>query len=116
MLNYNGRSFVSIENTANGEVSSKTIFEYKQEGQIISATYSGGEIVKGTLVGLIREDGCLEFRYNHVNNKNEIRGGQCISTPDILPDGRIRLYEKWQWLDSHAIATEGHSTIEEIRK
>lgn len=43
MINYNGRTFVSIENTANGEVSSQTSFEYKQEGNIISATYSGGE-------------------------------------------------------------------------
>jgi hypothetical protein len=112
MINYNGRSFVSIENTANGEVSSKTFFEYKQEGHIITATYSGGEIIKGTLVGIIKQDGCLEFRYNHVNIKNEIRGGQCISTPKILPDGRIRLYESWKWLDSEA--TEGNSIIEEV--
>lgn len=114
VIDYNGRCFVSIENTDNGEVSSKTIFEYKQEGHIISAAYSGGEIVKGTLIGVIKGDGCLEFRYNHVNNKNEIRGGQCTSTPKILPDGRIRLYEKWKWLDSEA--TEGNSIIEEVRK
>ncbi|WHZ05668.1 n-acetylglutamate synthase [Neobacillus sp. YX16] len=112
MIDLNGRSFVSIENTDNGEVSSKTIFDYTQEGHIISATYSGGEIVKGTLIGVIKDDGCLEFRYNHVNNKNEIRGGQCISTPEILPDGRLRLYENWKWLDSEA--TEGNSIIEEI--
>lgn len=112
MINYNGRSFVSVENTANGEVSVKTIFHYKQEGKIISATYSGGEIIKGTLIGVIKEDDSLEFRYNHVNNKDEIRGGQCISTPQILPDGRIRLYENWRWLDSES--TEGHSIIEEI--
>ena len=92
MINYDGRSFVSIENTANGEVSSKTIFEYKQEGHIISATYSGGEIVKGTLIGIVREDGSLQFRYNHVNTQNEIRGGQCVSTPKILPDGRKNAY------------------------
>ncbi|MBY0149514.1 n-acetylglutamate synthase [Neobacillus niacini] len=112
MIDFNGRSFVSIENTNNGEVSSKTIFEYKQEGFIISATYSGGEIVKGTLIGVIRDNGCLEFRYNHVNSKNEIRGGQCISTPEVLPDGRIRLYENWKWLDAET--TEGNSIIEEI--
>ena len=113
MINYNGRRFVSIENTDNGEVSSKTIFEYKQEGHIVSAIYSGGEIVKGTLIGVVKEDGSLEFRYNHVNTKHEIRGGQCISTPEILSDGRIRLYENWKWLDLED--TEGHSIIEEIR-
>lgn len=112
MINYAGRKFISIKNTDNGEVSQETIFEYMQDGNIISATYSGGEVVKGVLIGMIKEDGCLEFRYNHVNSKKEIRGGQCVSTPEILPDGRIRLYENWKWLDSEA--TEGNSIIEEI--
>ncbi|MEC1525388.1 n-acetylglutamate synthase [Neobacillus niacini] len=111
-INYNGRKFVSIENTDNGEVSSQTIFQYKQEGSIISATYSGGEIIQGTLIGLVMENGSLEFRYNHVNSKDELRGGKCISTPTILPDGRIRLYEKWKWHDAEA--TEGSSIIEEM--
>lgn len=114
MVNYNGRTFVSIENTENGEVSSQTVFEYKQEGKIISATYSGGEIIQGTLIGIAMEDGSLEFRYNHVNSKDEIRGGKCVSTPKILPDGRIRLHERWQWLDTEA--TEGSSIIEEVLK
>ncbi|WP_284035565.1 n-acetylglutamate synthase [Neobacillus sp. 114] len=112
MINYNGRTFVSIENTANGEVSSKTYFKYDQEGNIISATYSGGEIVKGLLIGIVNEDGSLEFRYNHINTKNEIRGGECVSTPEILTDGRIKLYEKWKWIDAES--TEGNSIIEEV--
>lgn len=112
MINYNGKTFTSKENTANGEVSAQTFFEYKQEGNIISASYSGGEIVKGTLIGIVKEDGELEFRYNHVNQQNEIRGGKCHSRPEILPDGRIRLYEKWQWTDSDN--TEGESIIEEV--
>jgi hypothetical protein len=112
MIDYNGRTFVSIENTANGEVSSKTTFRYKQEGTIISAAYSGGDIVKGFLIGIVDEDGRLEFRYNHVNIKNEIRGGECFSTPEVLDDGRIRLYEKWKWTDAEA--TEGNSIIEEV--
>ncbi|MBV7507672.1 n-acetylglutamate synthase [Bacillus sp. sid0103] len=113
MINYNGRKFVSVENTANGEVSSSTFFEYKQEGKILSATYSGGDIVKGTLIGIVEENGRLQFRYNHVNTKNEIRGGQCSSTPETLPDGRIRLYEKWKWTDTDQ--SEGESIIEEIK-
>ena len=112
MINYDGRTFVSIDNTANGEVSSKTIFEYKQEGNILFATYSGGEIVKGSMIGIVHEDGCLQFNYNHVNIKNEIRGGQCFSTPEILSDGRIRLQEKWKWSDREQ--SEGESIVEEV--
>ncbi|MCM3588822.1 n-acetylglutamate synthase [Mesobacillus maritimus] len=112
MIQYNGRRFVSVKNTDNGEVSSQTIFEYKQEGNILFANYSGGEIVKGTLIGIVKGDGSLVFRYNHVNIQNQIRGGHCISSPETLPDGRIRLHEKWQWLDEEQ--TEGNSVIEEI--
>lgn len=114
MVNYNGRTFVSVENTENGEVSSKTIFKYKQEENIISATYSGGEIKQGFLIGIVHEDSSLEFRYNHVNNNNEIRGGKCHSVPEVLSDGRIRLYENWQWLDNDT--AKGASIIEEIQK
>jgi hypothetical protein len=112
VINYDGRTFVSIENTTNGEVSSKTVFDYKQEGKILSATYSGGEIVKGTLIGIVKEDGCLTFRYNHVNVHHDIRGGQCTSVPEILSDGRIRLHESWRWLDRDQ--SEGESIVEEV--
>jgi hypothetical protein len=112
MINYDGRIFVSIENTTNGEVSSKTYFEYKQEGNILSATYSGGEIMKGTLIGIVKEDGSLTFRYNHVNVQHAIRGGQCTSIPEILSDGRIRLHERWKWLDREQ--SEGESIVEEV--
>ncbi|KZE69067.1 n-acetylglutamate synthase [Fictibacillus phosphorivorans] len=111
MTHYNGKTFVSVENSANGEVSSQTIFHYIQEGNVLSASYSGGEIVKGTLIGLVNKDGSLQFRYNHVNKLNEIRGGECYSTPEVLPDGRIRLHEKWKWVEG----SEGESVIEEVK-
>ncbi|WP_217269743.1 n-acetylglutamate synthase [Neobacillus endophyticus] len=103
--------FASIENTANGEVSLKTTFQYKQEGNMITATYSGGSIVKGFLIGMAKEDGYLEFKYNHVNTNNKIRG-ECVSTPEVLGDGQIRLYEKWIWIDAEG--SEGNSIIEEV--
>ena len=111
VINYDDRKFVSVENTANGEVSSKTFFEYKQEGNILSASYSGGEIVKGTLIGIVNEDGSLQFRYNHVNKKGMIKGGECFSVPEILIDGRIRLHESWRWSDQ----SEGKSIVEELK-
>lgn len=112
MINYHDKKFVSVNNTANGEVSSETFFNYKQDGKIISASYQGGEIVKGTLIGIVNDNGSLEFRYNHVNVHNELRGGMCKSTPEILADGRIRLHERWKWTDVDQ--SEGESIIEEI--
>ncbi|WP_461610802.1 n-acetylglutamate synthase [Cytobacillus kochii] len=114
MINYNGKKFVSIENTNNGEVSDQTYFDYSQEGNILSASYYGGQIRKGTLIGIVKEDGSLLFNYNHVNIKDEVRGGTCSSMPEYLPDGRMRLHEQWRWND--ADQTEGQSVIEEMKK
>lgn len=114
MINYNSRTFASVENTDNGEVSSKTRFIYSQEGHIISAIYSGGDIVKGFLIGTVKKDSSLEFRYNHVNSNDEIRGGECKSTPEWLPDGRLRMHEEWRWLDQER--TEGRSVMEEVKE
>lgn len=114
MINYHGRIFRALVNSENGEVSGSTSFHYSQEGSILSASYQGGEVVKGTLIGLVNMDGSLEFRYNHINEKGEIRGGSCLSTPEMLPDGRIRLHEKWKWSDLEQ--SEGHSIIEEVIK
>ena len=111
MLNYNGRVFTSISNSSNGEVSKQTIFYYKQHNDLLTAEYSGGEIIKGFLIGVVYEDGSLHFRYNHVNANKEIRGGKCHSTPEILSDGRIRLHEKWKWSDGDQSA--GESVVEE---
>ncbi|SDI35890.1 YD repeat-containing protein [Alteribacillus persepolensis] len=112
MINYNRRTFVSKSNTDNGEVSSQTYFQYSQEENILTATYSGGEIVEGRLIGIVNADGSLRFRYNHVNISHELRGGECHSIPEILHNGKIRLHENWRWLDKDQ--TKGISIVEEM--
>jgi hypothetical protein len=48
--------------------------------------------------GLVFDDGSsLNFRYSHVNHQDRIMTGHRKSTAAIIEDGRIRLYEKWQW-------------------
>lgn len=111
MINYNGRQFVAIKDSKNGEVSSKTYFHYKQDGTILSATYSGGDVLKGNMIGIVKEDGSLEFNYSHINVNREIRGGKCTSTPERLPDGRIQLKESWKWLDEDGIES---TVVEEV--
>ncbi|WP_242220999.1 hypothetical protein [Bacillus cereus group sp. BfR-BA-01380] len=93
MINYNGRKFILIENTDNGGVSTQTLFEYKQEGNIISASYSEGEIIQETLVAIVKEDSSLEFRYNRVNTKNEMNGlfpSETVVQFNLFPPVMIR--------------------------
>lgn len=111
-INYDQRTFKSVSNSETGEVSSETTFYYHQKDDFVWAEYSGGEIVFGTLIAKVLEDDSLEMRYQHLNSKNELMTGKCISTPEILPNGKIRLHEKWEWTCQDFSA--GESIIEEV--
>ncbi len=95
-INLNNKTFASISNSENGEVSPQTKFLYKQDGNIVWAEYGGGDIVKGFLIGKI-SDTQLDFNYQHVNEHGELMTGKCTSVPEVLPDGKIMLHEKWEW-------------------
>ncbi|GGD74640.1 hypothetical protein GCM10011514_43360 [Emticicia aquatilis] len=112
MPNYHQKTFKSISNTDNGEVGQETLFYYQQQENVVWAEYSGGEIMKGFLVAKVLENHTLDMRYEHINQAGEIMTGICVSTPEILPDGRIRLHEKWQWTSGDL--SSGESIIEEI--
>lgn len=110
-MNYNNKVFKPISNTDNGETSNETIFHYKQVGNIVTATYSGGKIIQGHLIGLVDSFGNIEMRYHQVNDKNELMTGICKSTPEIHANGKIRLHEAWEWTSGDK--STGTSIIEE---
>ena len=112
-FNYHNRTFVGIINTENGEVSSDTKFYYKQNGNIVWAIYEGGSIVFGTLIAKVLSDGRLDMRYQHLNEEGKFLTGKCVSTPEVLTDGRYRLHELWQWTCGDF--SEGSSIVEEIK-
>lgn len=93
----------------NGE----TLFEYQQSGDLLTATYRGGGIRLGSMLGTVGPDGHLHFCYHHLTDQGELRSGVCRSRPELLPDGRIRLYESWQWTLGGDCAT-GESIVEEV--
>ena len=100
-MNYHNKIFRPISNNANGETSEQTVFHYKQTGQI----------QKGHLIGLVDELGNIDMRYHQVNVNGELMTGTCQSTPEILPDGKIRLHERWEW--TSVDKSKGTSIIEE---
>ena len=111
MIDYNGKTFSPVSNTANGETSGETVFVYKQEGNILTAEYSGGKIKKGHLIGLVDENGNIDMRYHQINEKDEMMTGICQSRPEFMQNGKIRLYESWQWTSGDR--SSGKSIIEE---
>ncbi|MFK8046527.1 MAG: n-acetylglutamate synthase [Crocinitomicaceae bacterium] len=111
-MNYNDKKFKPVSSTDNGEVAEDTIFEYKQDRNILTSNYAGGQILSGHLIGLVAEDGTIDMRYHQINRKGELMTGTCTSTPEIMPNGKIRLHENWQWTSGDQ--SSGKSVLEEI--
>ena len=102
-----------MTNSENGDVDASTIFHYWQEGDTVWGTYKNNSIRFGTLLAKVNRKGELDMHYQHLDQDGNFKSGTCISTPEILDDGRIRLHEKWQWTSGDQ--SSGTSTIEEVR-
>ena len=84
-----------IETSGNGVVNELTIFSFSQINNVVSATYSGGQIVKGFLVGVIDENK-LHFSYCQLQEDGKMDNG--ASECDIsIENGKIKLIEHFKW-------------------
>ena len=112
MIRYGGRLFRPVQTSETSQTTDETIFKYEQVGDLVTATYSGGDIRYGQLIGKVGEDGTLDMRYHHMDREGNIRTGHCHTTPEELPSGKLRLHERWRWTCGDE--SEGASILEEI--
>jgi hypothetical protein len=92
--NYDGVLFSAVQpgpEHANGH--------YHQEGDLITVEIDGGSVRTGRLVGRVDAGGVLEASYCMVLSDGEVIAGRCVSTPSLLPDGRLLLTERWNRID-----------------
>jgi hypothetical protein len=93
-----------------GEVNAETLFEFAQDGSVVSARYAGGHVRLGYLVGTISAEG-INFRYAQVGQDGRLDGGYSFCEMSRMADGRIRLLEHFKW-DSRV--GSGANVFEEI--
>jgi hypothetical protein len=109
MIDYDGRRFRAAGPGAPAEA---PVAVYRQSGDLLWAEFSGGGVRRGSLTGIRRHDDTLEFTYTMVLQDASVLAGHCVSTPQTLPDGRLRLHERWERYGAHAAT--GVSELEEI--
>ena len=117
-IDYEGKVFrSSAAETASG--GDTPIGRYHQSGDLVWAEFSGGAVRQGFLVGHRDRAGRIDFAYCQLlrdargERAETVISGRCVSTPEILPDGRIRLREDWERFGP--AAARGVSHIEEVR-
>ena len=95
-LNLNRKKMHVVSTDQNGEVNIDTIFEFEQNGNIVTARYAGGKIRIGYLVGKINGNN-LEFRYAQANIHDHLDGGQSNCEIKRVDNGKLQLIEHFQW-------------------
>lgn len=111
-IDFDRRRFRTVRNSGAGESSSETVFRYRQKGNVVWATYRGGDVTYGTLLARIDGDGRLDVVYQHLNKNGDFRSGRSRARTEVLPDGRYRLHERWEWTSGGA--GSGRSVTEEV--
>ncbi len=106
----NARTFAVIQTSPGSVVNTRTRFRFREESGVVSASYKGGRIREGALVG-IRRGERLEFRYAQVDDAGRLDGGCSSCVIEEEPGSPIRCVERYEW-DSR----EGHGVniLEEI--
>ncbi len=112
-VNYNNRRFRFMPNGGQEPQGETTIFEYFQEGQFVWGNYKGGSVHYGTFIATVDDQGVLDLRYHHLGTDHILYSGKSLSTPEVMPDGRIRLNEHFEW--TTGASGPGFSVVEEIR-
>lgn len=110
-IDYRGRRFRPVDSHDYPAGTEVPTGEYHQDGDLVWAEFSGAAIRAGRLVGRCRPDGTIDAAYCWVTAGGETMAGTCQSTPGVLPDGRIRLTERWRRLDGSV----GVSYVVEVR-
>ena len=85
-----------IKTAPNGVVNSQTIFTFSQKENLVSASYEGGKIYQGFLVGYLTR-GKLFFSYCQLQVDGKIDNGQSICSLSFDENKKLILTETFTW-------------------
>lgn len=98
-IDFNNKIFSLVTNTDNGKVTAETIFEYKQEGDMVTANYYGGTIRYGKIIAIL-QNRQLNMLYQCLTTSNELKAGKAMADISFTENGKMKLNLNWEWLGS----------------
>lgn len=95
-INLNNVKMVATHTAATGVVNHETIFHFSQNGQVVTAEYEGGKIVRGYLIG-VNQNNQLNFTYCQLQTDMRLDHGSSKCELSVSVNGRITLIENFEW-------------------
>lgn len=112
MFNFNNKKFGLIQNSENGQVNLDTVFEYKQDNNLVTADYYGGTIKYGKIIADLQDDK-LHMLYQCLTTDNELKAGKAEAQISLTDEGKMKLTLNWEWLtNSNSKGTSEYVEIE----
>jgi hypothetical protein len=96
-FNFDNKTFALIQNSESGQVNFETVFEYKQDGNLVTADYYGGTIKYGKIIADLKGDE-LNMLYQCLTTDNQLKAGKAIAKISTTDDKKIKLCLNWEWL------------------
>ncbi len=85
-----------IKTAPNGVVNNQTIFTFSQKENLVSASYAGGKIQQGYLVGYLTRDK-LFLSYSQFQVDSKMDNGQSVCDLSLDENKKIVLTETFSW-------------------
>ncbi len=98
-IDFNNKTFSLVDNSEEGKASSDTIFNYHQEGNLVTADYYGGEIRYGKIIAQLRNEK-LHMLYQCLTLDDELKAGKAIAEISFDQNHKMRLRLNWEWLEN----------------
>jgi hypothetical protein len=90
------KRFVTTGNE-HGVSGADTVFHYRMDGALITATYRGGRIREGQVIGRAVDEDRVEMLYHCVTTDEELLAGWSRGVVSADAEGRVRLAFEWAW-------------------
>lgn len=101
-INFDNKHMTATRTAPNGVVNKQTIFCFRQFDTRVVASYTGGKVKRGMLIGKINQ-GQLLFSYAQEDMTGKVQGGSSECEIRLLPDRRIQLLEHFEWPDGKGV-------------
>ena len=93
MLDLDGKKFALISNTAGNASAGETIFTFQQSDQAVRATYEGGGVVLGAIIGQIESENRLNVLFQQVTSDGKLCGGEGRMDVRVSSDGKLQFID-----------------------
>lgn len=96
-FNFDNKRFALIQKSESGRVNSETVFEYKQQDNLVTADYYSGTIKYGKIIAELR-DNELNMLYQCLTTDHQLKAGKAKAKISFSDNGKIKLNLNWEWL------------------